>query len=313
MSRFIFIVFLQFLSLSLMAQGWIVPEDKKGKLSSFKFNDETRSAGERLYSINCKSCHGVPGKGNYINLTPPPGDPATDKIQHNSDGEIFYKVTTGRGPMPSFKNALSGNDIWNIISFLRSFNTKYVQSIMPVIKSAAYPGAEIVISLMLAPRKDIIKMKVSAAGAKSIVPVKTALVKLFVKRTFGFLPVDEEKTTDSEGVASFRIPRELPGDTVGNVLISARFVDEELFGAVSKDTILQAGIITVPESLVKNRAMWNTVRKAPVWIILTFSFGVLGVWGFIFYVLFNLRDIYITGKHLTKKGEKEETVINRNL
>ena len=312
MSRFIIIIILQFLSWSLLAQGWVVPDDKKGKLCSFQFNEETRKAGERLYSINCRSCHGVPGKGNYINLVPPPGDPATDKIQHNSDGEIFFKVTTGRGPMPSFKNALTGNDVWNIISFLRSFNTKYNQSIMPVFKSAAYPGAEIVISLMLAPQKDIIIMKVSASGAKSIIPVKNAGVKLFVKRTFGMLPVDEEKTTDSEGVASFRIPKGLPGDTAGNVLVSARFVDEELFGAVSKDTILHAGMITLPESLVKNRAMWNTVRKAPVWIILTFCLGVFGVWGFIFYVFFCLRDIYVIGDHVNKKGRKEESVINKN-
>jgi hypothetical protein len=252
MYRFIFIIFLQLFSLSLIAQEWVVPEDKRGKLSPFMFNEETKKAGERLYTINCISCHGTPGKGNFINLVPPPGDPATDKIQHNSDGDIFYKVTTGRGPMPSFKNALSGKDIWNIVSFLRSFNTKYIQSVMPVIKSAAYPGAVIRISLLPGPAKDIILMKVTATVEKSVVPVKNAGFKLYVKRTFGLLPLDENKTTDSDGVASFRVPKGLPGDTAGNVHLSAGFVDEDLFGAVNKDTILQVGIITVPESLVKN-------------------------------------------------------------
>jgi hypothetical protein len=313
MSKFIVLVFMLIFSLSLVAQEWIVPVEKRGKLSPFVFSNEARKAGERLYTINCKSCHGSPGKGNYINLVPAPGDPATEKIQKNSDGEIFYKVTSGRGPMPSFKNTFSGNDIWNIISFLRSFNTKYIQSVLPIIKSAAFPGAEIGILLKLNETKDKIIMSVTASGDKSIVPVKNAGVKVFVKRTFGLLLLDEEKTTDSQGIAAFLIPKGLPGDSVGNVHLSARFVDEDIFGAGGKDTVLQAGEITVPESLVKKRAMWNTVRKAPVWVILTYGFGVIGVWGFIFYVLFLLRDIFVIGEQQNKRSGKEEEDNTRKL
>jgi hypothetical protein len=313
MSRFIIILILQLLPFSLIAQEWVVPEDKKGKLSPFMFSEETGKAGERLYIANCQSCHGTPGKGNFIVLVPPSGDPATEKIQHNSDGEIYYKITSGRGPMPSFKNSLSANEIWNIISYLRSFNSKYYQAVMPVIKSAAYPGAVIGISLAYSPGKNVIEIKVTATGEKNVVPVKNAGVKLYIRRTFGLLPLDEEKITDSEGVASFRIPKGLPGDSAGNVLLSARFSDEDLFGIASKDTIIKAGIITVPESLVKNRAMWNNVRKAPVWVILTYGLGVLGVWGFIFYVLFKLRDIYVIGQHLNKKKENKITENNRNF
>jgi hypothetical protein len=70
--------------------------------------------------------------------------------------------------------------------------------------------------------------------------------------------------------------------------------------------MLNAGVITVPVSLVKERAMWNTVRKAPVWIILTYSLGLLGVWGFIFYVLLKLRDIFVIGDHLSKNRDEEK-------
>jgi mono/diheme cytochrome c family protein len=312
MTRLIIIILLHLFTISLFAQDWEVPSDKKGKLSPFAFNDETRKAGERLYTINCMSCHGTPGKGNFITLVPPSGDPATEKIQHNTDGEIFYKVTSGRGPMPSFRNSLSANDIWKVVSFLRSFNTNYTQSVMPVIKSAAYPGSVIAISLILDKAKNNILMKVSATSEKSTVPVKDAGVKLYVKRTFGLLPVDEDKVTDTEGLASFAIPEGLPGDTAGNVYLTAGFIDEDLFGAVTTDTVLQAGIITVPESLVKNRAMWNTVRKAPVWIILTYGIGVIGVWGFIIFVLLMLRDIFIAGKHLNEHAGKAEANFNED-
>jgi hypothetical protein len=310
MNRFFIIFLLQLFPLILTAQEWMVPEEKKGKLSPFHFNEEARKTGERLYVLNCKSCHGIPGKANFINLVPPPGDPATEKIQHNSDGEIFYKVTTGRGPMPSFKNALSSTDIWNVISYLRTFNSKYTQSVMPEIKSAAYPGAIINISLALSSKRDSVFVKLAAISTKSSVPVKNAGLKLLIRRTFGMLSVDEEKATDPEGVASFKLPGGLPGDTAGNVYFSVRFTDEDKFGAITKDTILNAGIITIPESLVQNRAIWNNVRKAPVWVILSYGFGVLGVWGFIFYVLLKLRDIFIVGELLGNKSNKSEPDIN---
>jgi hypothetical protein len=307
MNRFFILILLLFVSQGLFSQTWDVPADKKGKLSPFRFNDESKSAGEKLYLLNCKSCHGNPGKANFITtLNPQPGDPATDKIQHNTDGEIFYKVTTGRGPMPSFKNALSSNDIWNIVSYLRIFNPKYTQSFQPEIKSAAYPGATISISLALGTTNDSVLVNIKAVSPKEVVPVSNAGLKLLAKRTFGMLAVDEDKTTDNKGVAAFKLPKDLPGDTAGNVYFSVRFTDEDKFGAFTKDTVIKAGMITVPESLVKNRAMWNNVRKAPVWILLTYSLGVLGVWGFIFLVLLKLRDIFIVGEHLEGKSEKEK-------
>jgi len=305
MRRYFFgLLFLQLLLPVLSAQEWTVPEDKKGKLSSFPFNDETRKAGEKLYKTNCMSCHGTPGKANYLPLVPPPGDPATEKIQKNIDGEIFYKVSIGRGQMPSFRSVLTSNDIWNVISFLRSFNTSYKQQVMPVITSAAYPGAVIGLLVSFNPYDSTIILKAMATSEKSRVPVTDAEVKLFVKRTFGMLPVDEPKITDKEGMATFRVPTDLKGDSAGMVLVRARFTDEDMFGSDSKDTMLNAGQKVIPVSLVAQRAMWNNVRKAPVWIILSYSLGVLIAWGFILLVLMKIRDIYLVGKIVS--SEKKE-------
>jgi mono/diheme cytochrome c family protein len=305
-SLLLILLTLQLLLPELAGQGWNVPDDKKGRLSTFMFDDNTRKAGEKLYTINCMSCHGTPGKGNYLNLVPPPGDPATEKIQRNKDGEIFYKVTTGRGPMPSFKSIFSSTEIWNIISFIRSFNSSYKQQIMPVITSSAYPGAVIKLTLAYNNKDSTIILNASATKDNIIVPVTGAEVKLFVHRAFGLLPVDETKSTDKEGIALFKIPNKLPGDTSGNVRVSARFTNEEIFGAISKDTLLCAGNQTIPVSLVAQRAMWNNVRKAPIWIILAYSFGLLAAWGFIFYVLMKLRDIFIIGESVKDDFPEKE-------
>jgi hypothetical protein len=288
----------------LFGQEWIVPDDKKGKLSTFQFDDNTRKAGEKIYSINCMSCHGTPGKGNYLKLVPPPGDPATDKIQHNSDGEIFYKVINGRGQMPSFKNSLESNEIWHVISFLRSFNSSYKQLVMPVITSSAYPGAVIKMVLSYNAADSTIVLEAKAVRQESSVPVTGAEVKMLVQRTFGHLPIDDVKTTDNVGKAVFKVPGNLPGDTLGNIRVSARFINEDTFGTVSQDTILKAALITLPVSLVAERAMWNNVRKAPVWILLTYSLGLLTALGFIVLVLLKVRDIFIIGETVSKGNDK---------
>jgi hypothetical protein len=293
-------IFLQLTIPYLMGQDWIVPDDKRGRLSTFPFDENTRMAGQKLYTLNCMSCHGTPGKSNYINLVPPPGDPATDKIQKNSDGEIFYKLTTGRGQMPSFRSVLTSDEIWNIISYVRSFNKSYKQQIRPVISSSAYPGALINMFLAHNPVDSTIILSAYADKENSRVPVSGAGVRLYVHRTFGHQVVDEEKETDQTGKAVFKIPEKMMGDSLGNVTVSARFIDEDIFGSASKDTIIAAGTITIPVSLVSERAMWNILKKAPLWVLFTYLTGVIIAWGFIFLVLIKIRDIYIVGKYFKK-------------
>ncbi len=40
---------------------------------------------------------------------------------------MFYKITVGKSPMPSFKTILAEEDRWDVISYIRSFNKNYVQ------------------------------------------------------------------------------------------------------------------------------------------------------------------------------------------
>ncbi|HOW40104.1 MAG TPA: cytochrome c [Bacteroidales bacterium] len=300
------LIILQLLSVNMKAQEWVVPDDRKGRLSTFPFDDNTRSSGQKIYNLNCMSCHGTPGKSNYLNLVPPPGDPATDKIQHNSDGEMFYKVQSGRGQMPSFRSVLTSDELWQVVSYIRSFNKSYKQQFRAVISSSAYPGATINMTLALNEPDSTFILTAWADRETGRVPVTDAGVRIFIHRTFGHQAVDEEKITDKTGKAVFKIPLKLNGDSLGNVTVSARFVDEDTFGTASKDTVLAAGIRTYPVSLVKERAMWNKASKAPLWIMLSYILGVLIAWSFIIIVLLKIRDIYITGKYIeSAESEKQ--------
>ena len=139
----------------IFAQEWVVPDDKKQKVSPVKFNDEVTKKGEDVFKKNCTSCHGEPTKGNFVKLTPEPGDPATDKFQKQTDGALFYKITTGRSPMPEFKNVLSDDERWQVIAYFRGFNKSYVQPEPVLAPSGKYGGLDIKANLQLLPDKNL--------------------------------------------------------------------------------------------------------------------------------------------------------------
>lgn len=288
------------MSYKVKAQGWAVPPDKASVLSPFKFTDETRQAGAALYTTYCKQCHGDPGKGNVIALVPPPPDPASPQMQNNTDGGIFYKVTEGRGPMLSFKTTLTPFNIWNIISFIRSFNPQYVQKVAAKAEGKGPEFANTHIQLNWV--QDYFQVVALVTGEKDhvIKPVTGAEVKLFARRYFGNLPIEGAKNTDSTGKAVFAFPTDLPGDSSGFVKMYAKLSDEMSFGDIRKDTALNVGVPTWKPPLNEERAMWNVVQKTPIWLLLTYSVVVLTVWSIIFYVVFQLRAVFILGK--MKKG-----------
>ena len=283
-----------FATVRLSAQEWIVPAESITKLSPFAFTDSIKKAGEVLYLTNCKSCHGDPGKNNPINLVPLPPDPASDLMQKNTDGSLFYKLTAGRGLMPSFKNTLSATDLWRIVSYIRSFNNKYVQEVAPAIG----PGAvleQVKILITRIKEKNQVQVAISSLKGKLRQPVANAEVKLFVKRYFGNLLMDEARTTDQQGIVLFSFPATLPGDADGNVQLVAKPSDETAFGEMKADTTLSMGVATYRPPLNEPRALWNVVQKTPIWLLLTYTFSVLAVWGLIVYVLLLVRSIYKSG------------------
>lgn len=278
----------------LSAQEWVVPAENGAKLSPFAFSDSTRKAGGDLYNLNCKSCHGDPGKNNAVKLVPLPPDAASTQMQKNTDGALLYKIYEGRLLMPSFKNTLSAADLWRIISFIRGFNDKYVQEVAP--KPAAGTFLENV-NFQITWDKDWGQVQVAVTSLKDLkrVPVPGAELKLFAKRYFGNLPIGETKTTDNQGIAQFNFPTNLPGDSAGVVTLLVQPVDQAAFGETKAETSLAIGIPNNRPALNEQRALWNVVQKTPVWLLLTYIITVLTVWGFIVYVMLQLRAIFKSG------------------
>src|SRR5256884_7243374 len=62
---------------------------------------------------------GPQAKSHY----PLPADLTDPKLLRNvTDGEIFYQISQGRRPMPSFKNRLTQDQRWQLVLLVRSFS-----------------------------------------------------------------------------------------------------------------------------------------------------------------------------------------------
>ncbi len=106
------------------AQGpWVAPADAKAMKNPVKGVGNAKKAVE----TNCVSCHGASGKGDgpaAAALPPPkPANWTAAAVQSQSDGEIFWKMSNGRGAMPPWKH-LPEQERWEIVNYIRTLKGK---------------------------------------------------------------------------------------------------------------------------------------------------------------------------------------------
>jgi mono/diheme cytochrome c family protein len=91
-----------------------------------EMRDDNLVAGIDLYAKHCAICHGT-AKGEASaspvakGLYPPPPQLATDGVEDDPEGASFWKVKHGirLTGMPSWKSALSDQQIWTLALFLK--------------------------------------------------------------------------------------------------------------------------------------------------------------------------------------------------
>lgn len=105
---------------------WIVPPEYKSLKNPLTPSESNLNAARQIYVDDCAQCHGDGGKGDGPQARshyPLPADLTDPKLLANApDGEIFYQITVGRRPMPSFKNRLTPDERWQLVLLVRSFS-----------------------------------------------------------------------------------------------------------------------------------------------------------------------------------------------
>ncbi len=96
------------------------------------FAADAITRGAALYPAYCASCHGADGHGDgpmARNLTVPPADLTAPHLWAHADGELLWWLSHGiEGPqdgtlaMPGFADALSEDERWDLIDYIRAHN-----------------------------------------------------------------------------------------------------------------------------------------------------------------------------------------------
>lgn len=107
--------------------GWRVSPRKAKIINPIPADDASLALGKKIYQRECLECHGETGKGDgpeASDLEKTVGDFTDPKMREQSDGAIFWKIGTGRRPMPGFKKLLTDEERWHVINYIRlAFNS----------------------------------------------------------------------------------------------------------------------------------------------------------------------------------------------
>ena len=109
---------------ALQRPSWEAPPEIKQKKNPVAASDAILKEAKAIYADKCSNCHGETGKGDgsdAMMYDPGPAD-LTDakRMAKLTDGELYYKITVGKKPMPSFEKRLSEDQRWGLIILLRS-------------------------------------------------------------------------------------------------------------------------------------------------------------------------------------------------
>jgi len=274
------------------AEDWTVPASAKKKLNPYEISKKNISAGKKVYQTNCKSCHGDPGKGNMLPLQPPPSDLGAQDFLIQSDGEIYHKVKSGKGAMPTFDKTMNDESKWMVIAYLRSFDKNKKKAL--AVKEVVNPEvSDVKIGLDIDTEHKKIKAHLTGLTKKGKrVGLQGVELSFLVKRAFGQLDISGEDAYSNEnGELIIQFPTDLPGDREGQVDLLVKITDEDTYGAIKEKRVLSIAVPTNPVNPLSERAMWGTRANAPIWIIVTYVLGVIGIWSVIFMVMFQVLQL----------------------
>ena len=287
-------------SMNLHAQ-WKIPAEYNSKKAPSETTVDNALKGKAIYMKNCKACHNVPGATGLKSPAPP--DLGTKDFQKSSEGKIYYQMTKGNGAgMGAYEKVLSDDDRWNIVHYLNTFREGNTVDL-------ASAQQDLALKVDFDNEHHKIKAKIENCGDNA-----SGIAIFFGKKTYFTGEYDDvvngEKThtvieplklgvvkTDTNGVASFDFPTDLPGDEEGNVNLIVKFVNKDRFGKAVVEQKVAWGKKLHIVNMADERELWSS--HTPIWLLLTYSIVVIGVWAVIFYVIFLILKIKKAGKEVS--------------
>jgi mono/diheme cytochrome c family protein len=113
------------LALAHETTGWKAPQEAKKIKNPMKATKESVQKGQEIYEKKCALCHGTKGDGKGpagAGLNPKPTNFKESHGEKMTDGEPLWKITRGRGPMPSFEKELTAEERWHVVNYINALS-----------------------------------------------------------------------------------------------------------------------------------------------------------------------------------------------
>jgi mono/diheme cytochrome c family protein len=130
--KILFVALLTLIALSIVLgvtrRGqWNIPDEAKLRQNPMQATPQALDVARILYDDHCERCHGNNGRGDGADATKFSTSPRdltdTSRMSEQSDGELFYKISEGRKPMPEFKTKLTEEQRWQLVLLMRSMSS----------------------------------------------------------------------------------------------------------------------------------------------------------------------------------------------
>ena len=107
---------------------WKVPDSATKVKNPLANNGASLRKGRTLFISYCAPCHGKKGKGDGLgsaSIEPRPADLTTPWEPKDTDGALYYMISTGHLPMPKFKVTLNDRQRWELVNYIRLLPQKH--------------------------------------------------------------------------------------------------------------------------------------------------------------------------------------------
>lgn len=101
---------------------WEAPPEAGELVNPLKDQVAALKLGKTIYSAECVVCHGKYGNAETDiskTLEQKPKNFTEEDFIKQSDGEIFWKLSEGRGLMQPFKTMLTEEEIWSVVVYVK--------------------------------------------------------------------------------------------------------------------------------------------------------------------------------------------------
>ena len=100
----------------------------------FQGSAESVARGEATWTAHCQVCHGSDGEGNgpaSAQLSAKPKDlTMVARAPVFPDGIMAFRISEGKNTMPAWKQAFTPDEIWDLVSYIRSKSKKAAKTLI---------------------------------------------------------------------------------------------------------------------------------------------------------------------------------------